>query len=747
VLHEPALPAPHPPSRVLPVVLVAVAVILSCYPFIAPGHPSSVDTWPHLARQKIVYDAIRGGFSPFFTFMYYSGFPVLRFYSPLFYFLGGPLTLLTAGNLVLALRILQILLHLLSALAMYLFLRRRPGGEYGAALGTIVFLMIPWRVLYQTGIANYPQALVYVLLPLLFMALERLLERMKQEGQPPSSFSHHPSSFRRQALLLGLWAGLLVLSHLVYALYAFLFFVLWLVLELSFMRQPIPGKPLARAIAISAVAGIGVSAFFAVPFLFEQAAHRFPIVHANLPVPQLMVMLGFKLRVGGYEGIYWGLTVLLLLVIAMVAVLSRRALRSQVPALVGLLVSLFLVFGPALLKEKQYLMTTGLPPERFLVFTVFFTALLVPSAYDMLREWLARWRVRPGVVLGVAAGLVMFDCLFTLLHASYTDRGEFLAVRGEIYPMVGAEPHARLLDLNLPESRVDDSRRTSRLPTVGVIYGDLPTPLGLPYHQYAPRSMLYVYSWANWIAADNGDTSHRPLSENTYKALALMGVSHLITLPTMVSASGTNSGPFYLVLKRTLDWDGRFVAAKRIPPLALGRTFQGLLLASERLQPMPPETLTVDRSFVVASGWRRMLDTLSLDQQAHRLNFIPVLPGAAPSPVARLPSPDTVLALTIDTTAIRHQDVMTRFRAGADCFLRIAVSYYPELRVLLDGRQVEFHETADHFIYIRCPAGSHTLQVVATMSLLRVATLWVSVLALLLVLVLLAFPTFRLRCP
>jgi hypothetical protein len=37
--------------------------------------------------------------------------------------------------------------------------------------------------------------------------------------------------------------------------------------------------------------------------------------------------------------------------------------------------------------------------------------------------------------------------------------------------------------------------------------------------------------------------------------------------------------------------------------------------------------------------------------------------------------------------------------------------------------------------------------VVATMSLLRVATLWVSVLALLLVLVLLAFPTFRLRCP
>ena len=128
-----------------------MAAALSSYPFIAPGHPYTVDTWPHLARQSIVYHAIKEGFSPFYTFMYYCGFPALRFYSPLFSFLGGPLTLLTGGNLLLALRILLVASHLVSALAMYLYLRRseaqgKKKGEvagFGPALGAIVYDAVP----------------------------------------------------------------------------------------------------------------------------------------------------------------------------------------------------------------------------------------------------------------------------------------------------------------------------------------------------------------------------------------------------------------------------------------------------------------------------------------------------------------------------------------------------------------------------------------------------------------------------
>ena len=700
------------PSRVA-LLLVAVAAVLSCYPFIVPGHPSTVDVWPHLARQSLVYHALKEGFSPFYTFMYYCGFPALRFYSPLFYFLGGPLTLLTSGNLLLALRILLVLLHLTSALAMYLYLLRR-GAGFGPALGAIVYLVIPWRTMYLTGVANYPLALVYVLLPLAFLALEDILED-RDTG--------HKSGVSRPGLLLGLWVALLFLAHLVYAIFTLLLLLVWWV-----ARKP--GRVIDewRSLVAAVLACTGVSAFFLIPFAAEQASHRFPITHLNLSVPDWRVLLGLKERVGGYAGLYLGLSVVLLLLLAIGAVMFRRRARSQIPALVGLTVSLFLTFGPALLKEKQYLITTGLPPERFLVFVVFLTALLVPSAYEVARNALAGHRVRPGVLFTCLAVVVMIDCLLPLRQFRLADRSEFLAVREEIYPLVRGEPHARLLDLNIPRSKVDDPRRTLRLPTVGVIYGGLATPLGLPYHQYAPRSMLYVYPWVDYMAGDIGDASVPTISDDTPKALALLGVSHLVTLPTLVNV--TDTGPSFLALKQGLEWDDRFVAAQREPPLALGLAGQGLVLAANRTAPMAPDTLVEDLSFIVARNWRQLLDAVQLDEASHRLGFIPTPAGSFHQSLPGLPE------LAIDSTRIRHPEVVTGFRVSADCFLRVAVSYYPELSFLLDGRPVAFFETADHFTYIRCPAGAHVLTVRTRLGALRIAMLLVSLVSLPIVLVL-----------
>jgi len=68
--------------------------------------------------------------------------------------------------------------------------------------------------------------------------------------------------------------------------------------------------------------------------------------------------------------------------------------------------------------------------------------------------------------------------------------------------------------------------------------------------------------------------------------------------------------------------------------------------------------------------------------------------------------------------------------------LRVAVSYYPELEFLLDGKPVPFRETADHFTCIRCPAGSHVLTVKARLGWLRTVTLLISLASLPLVVVL-----------
>jgi hypothetical protein len=266
--------------------------------------------------------------------------------------------------------------------------------------------------------------------------------------------------------------------------------------------------------------------------------------------------------------------------------------------------------------------------------------------------------------------------------------------------------------------------RTLWLPSVGVLYGGLPTPLGLPYHQYAPRTMLHVYPWVDGIVADLGDKTTQTISEDSRKALALMGADHLITLPTPVDASMTGGGPFTVLLKSGMEWDNQFVAAQRDPPLALGRTRQGLVLAAGKVAPVAPDTLAQDRSFIVARNWRRLLGALQLDEANHSLNFIPAPAGTRPESLPGLP------ALEIDSTRIRHENVVTGFRVNADCFLRLAVSYYPELEVLLDGKPARFYETADHFTYIRCPAGPHVLRVRARLGGLRVATLLVSLISL-----------------
>jgi hypothetical protein len=479
---------------------------------------------------------------------------VLRFYSPLFSFLGGTLTLLTAGNLLLALRILLVLLQLLSAPAMYFLLlkmakkgkRREEPVAFGPALGTIAYLVIPWRTLYLSGCANYPQALVYPLLPLAFLVLEDILQGSSDGTQARTL---------RSGLLLGLWVGLLFLAHLVYAVFTLLFLALrWL----ANRPRRAPGE--WRALSAAVLACTGISAFFLLPFVVEQGSHRFPIAHLNLGVPDWMVVLGLKSRVGGYAGAYLGLVVVLLLVVAIVGMKLRRRIHGLVAALFSLAISLYLTFGPSLLKKKQYLITAGLPPERFLVFVIFLSALLIPNAYEPTRSALARLRLKSGVTSVLLAGAVIIDCLPPVFGAAYADRREILAVREDIYPIINAKSHARLLDLNIPEPRVDDARRTLRLPTVGVIYGGLPSPLGPPHHQFAPRSMLHAYPWVDYIAGDLGDTAAHLISEDTHKALALMGVSHIITLPAVVSIAGTDSGSLFLLLKNQIDWDDRFVA-------------------------------------------------------------------------------------------------------------------------------------------------------------------------------------------
>ena len=716
-----------------PLTLLGLAALVSCWPFVAPGHPFTFDVWPHLARQKIIYEALRDGFSPVWSFMFYSGYPHLRFYSPLFYVLGGLLTLATGGNILLGLRILLVIIQLMSAAAMYWYLGRRTSDARAAALGSIVYLLVPWRFRHMVTLANYPQILFYLLLPLLFLVLDRLMKARPQ---------------RRNVLLFGLLLALAVVSHVVYAAFAAALLLIALITgyappareatqaggsELAHREgtRTAPstrglGWKLALELVLAGLVAVGLSSFFLVPFLAEYRTHAFPQFPIHSPPPDLLVTLGLTSKVGGYTGGYLGLSIIALLAAAIYSLRYQPPAdrRRELPAMINLIICLLLVFIVPLLGSAGAALLMGLLPERFLLFFMFFAAALIAGAYRFGGSRVAFLRKQATLVFAILVAIVAIDCVPTHLRVHYFNPKEFLAYKPEVYREIRAQNPAKILDLNVLRDQIDDPARTEGYPAMGFIFGNLPTPLGPFYHQFASRAMLYGYPWINQITVDLADTATREVAPNTSKALALLGVSHLILEPKLVTYQEPG-GPKYdaLLTKEGVAWDSRFVKPQQKPQLVFGATGAGLALASNVVRPLAAERYTAAGTFYIADDWRRLLDTLKIER--NRINFIA---AAQDQPAESLPGlPD----LTIGATRIRNQDVTLEVTVDRDCFVRLAVSYYPELEVMLDGRNTGFHETKDHFIWLRCPAGTHRVGIVAPLTPLRRWMLGLSGLALL----------------
>ncbi len=692
--------------RLLPVVLTAVVTLVSGWTFIKPGFPAALDIWPHLCRQQVVAETLGSGHSPFWTFKFYCGYPHLRFYGPLFAFLGGTLAILLRGNHLLALEALLFLLHCASALAMYLFLRRLTRSPWAPAVGTWAYLLVPMRVLALCYEANYPQALFLLLLPLAFHALLNLVER---PGLRP-------------AAALGLVAGLAVLSHPVYAGHLALFLLVgfgcWVAtLPAGHSRtSPIPWLVFAGLLALL------VSAFFFLPFLLEYRDHVYPVIPLSASLPNLLLMLSPVAKPGGHAGFYLGISAMALLVAAL-ALASARSRRPLWPLVAGLLLTCFLVFLSPRIEFTFTWFNFGLPAARFMVFFFFFAAAIVGLGWSVLEQHLAARRpaLLTVVCLGVLAA-VAADSAPHLLRIPKPEPKEFLPVRLDLYRVLGRQRPLRVLDTHDHSDQVDPFPRLAAYPALGYVFGGLPALFGPPYHQFAPRSMLYAYPWAAFAAHELGTKEERLLSPPAAKALALLAVSHVITPPVVLKVEGNDA---QVMTKLGITWDDRYLRQNRKPALAFGPTGASPLLASNRLLPMPRPELVPSLTLFFARNWQELLDTPEINPYTNSMSVLPVSEDARPESLPGVP------ALAVAETRLEHHEVRLKYRASADCFLRLAVSYYPELCVTLDGRPVEFGSTRDYFIWLRSPAGEHTLSVTAPLSPLRRALLVVSCLALL----------------
>lgn len=168
-----------PRHYVLSVFLIGLLALLVYHSILSPPaeqrYPWGSDTWGHLFKAEYLYQELRrGNFYPQFTEYWYSGCQPFRYWAPLPYYLLAFLRGLT-GDVFTAGNYFIFLCALLGGLS-WLLLAGRMGFWPAAAAGAV---WVVWgdnlRVAFAEG--NLPRVLATALLPLLFAAFLRVVEK------------------------------------------------------------------------------------------------------------------------------------------------------------------------------------------------------------------------------------------------------------------------------------------------------------------------------------------------------------------------------------------------------------------------------------------------------------------------------------------------------------------------------------------------------------------------------------------
>ncbi|MEO0086731.1 MAG: hypothetical protein ABIK90_01470, partial [candidate division WOR-3 bacterium] len=497
-------------------------------------------------------------------------------------------------------------------------------------------------------------------------------------------------------IIFGFFIALIFLSHIFYAVYSLIFVILYF-----FLKK----YKFSFKIFNTFLIFFSLSLFFILPFFLEYKYYLYPQPELNLPPPNPFVLLGLKQEIGGYTGTYFGISIL---VISGLGIIDLKI--SHWKSILWLF-SLLLTFLLPFLDRYIGFLSAGLPPQRFLTYFIFFSALLLPHGFEYLQEKL---KLSKKILFYFLVILLLIDCLPSTIKLRYAKKEDFLAVREEIYELLSYRKTFKVLDIDIPDDKIDNFRRLCRYPACNFLYGNLPSPLGPPYHQFAPKNMFYTYPFINYLSKELTDTTVRSLSENFLKISSLLGITHIITLPTLL---GTGEEETYVLLKTGIEWDDRFLISGAQPPLVYGETKLPIILTSNVKKPMKKEKIVKEGTLYIASDWQELLKEITIDYEKGKINFLPVLEKD------NYESLPYEAELKIYDFYLRDNEVMIEYELNNLAFLRLPISYYPYLKILLDNKEIPFYETKDHFIYLKSEKGRHALKVRFQLPPLRKYTL------------------------
>jgi hypothetical protein len=700
---------------------LALASLIITRGYLTPGQVFMGDSETQMLRSWMYAEHFRNLEMPVWSNAWYGGFPLLANYSPL-YFIATAVLTLAFGDIHVATKLLLWACHVGSVFAMFFFLREALRRNLPALLGALAYALTFHRlhiILYQGDVQI---AVVFLLYPIMLLVAERFI-RTRQGA-------------RATFVALTLLEAALLLNHHGYAFFGLVFLGLYLTARLAATQGAVWERlKLLAFFGATQVAALAISAFLIVPVLFENGEYRglngdspFGILIPNPwgPIMLIKLLRWSAFGDGGTLG-YIGLSIGIF-----AAVGAWHAARRRDAPAIGLIAGAV----ASLLMVRQHGQYNVRNVDFFMVFVAALSAWALCALEDpatrfaVVRRAQSRWRdgfaARAAVVL---AALLLIDLGPTTFQSVYRENYGFKQPMYE--KLAGLSGPYKVIErqvLTYEEGQAPGASFDPRKLGIPSAYAPTQTPLGF-FHEGAGLSYGYRVEMVKQL---HRDLNAGRVSETSVAGLYLMGVKHVIfrdryrwfTPPLPAS-------PLYSVRDAILETSHAtpLLASTRVIGLADVAGYPGTDIIRERRY-LDPETF--DYKGV-------MFDQLVLPL-IQRMN--PDMDrGVADVLISRdgdlrvdLGSPEA-LRIDIVDFATDLKRVAVRYRSNLDAVGRLPFNYFPYLQVEVDGRPVPFHRSAMNDILLRIPAGEHLVTVLGVAPPLQRAMFWVSLAALLAVVI------------
>ncbi|MDE3259907.1 MAG: 6-pyruvoyl-tetrahydropterin synthase-related protein [Gemmatimonadota bacterium] len=731
------------------VFLVSGSLILVRFYFAEGEFAHGADTYLHVTYAWLAATSMLQGEVPIWTHYFCNGTPYLQFYGFLFYYLVGLVNLVLQAPFS-SIKFVLGAAHAVSGLGAYLFVRRLTGSRQAGVAAGLAYVLSFWHTQQVLIMGRLPLSLFYALLPLPFYYWEGL--------------RNNPNRLA-QAIGGGIALGCLHVTHPGYGFWATLFLLLYAFVRCRMTRSEDTPFSIRYGLLLFG-GGALLGAYLTVPMYLERGLTG---LHAgfymsDFPMPtwrHLLLWSNYRFRLfqaqdhwyGGYLGVslvafaLWG------------SVRIVRSGRAEVRAwgfpigfcLIG---SLLLVFGYRWPVLKSLGVVQAMNASRYLLFVVFFVAVLV----GLFAAARAAGRKRPVRVFVAILVVVLADLGPTTFQQPYRSPGVASKIGPRALQDLRRDRNAWPVAKPLPLLHHPVYKRLGEeLATYEV--GQLPG-----YRLFHTTNRIYYHFIIPWLTLRTGlatplDTfTQYPLSVPAFVRrfqdllhLSLQRLEEGASLNEMQGFDIIRAGLFLMNTRHLLfsDSEQDRIFHEEFPEASP-------VVVSSKISGWSYPVLELDRSrarsgsdvderearrmqSLALSDFVKLLRAMDVDVRNRTCEQILVADEHVKEDLGTSPRVE-VLA-----HRLWNQRVELVVRASAACFARLAYTAYPHQRITLNGGEVRPYTTAGRFVALKLGPGESRIVIEPTLSPLRFTLLIVDVVLLLAAAVILVGPRIARR--